>query len=412
MTAIRIPANLAAGRSPRPPLACAGITRIGGRDAATRRSPPRAGDPRGPERGPGGASRRPPPSASMARSAAASSAARSPRFQATRIPPGASSGKASSTSSASPATARAVTAGHRPRWRGVGGQRLGPDGGRLGASPGRRPPRSPCVEEAGLLADRLGQQDARRREARSPGAGPGSRRPTRRRRTGRSARSRSSGSGAQAVDDVSRAATAPGSRIAVRLIASCPGQQEAGVPVDRRARASVVRWTPEDVEATWRGRPRRPAADRESRRRASGAAYAVSPRHASSGSRAVQPRGAAPGVGIVSHHRRGLVFPGPFGSRSGLPEPLADRVTRASTPVRMPDGRRPPGVRQRGFPPTRPRPPELVDNRPAISSLVHRCGPAGRASAGRRRSPRRRTGPRCHARRRSGRSPRRDPRGR
>ena len=341
---------------------------------------------------------------------------RSPRFQATRQPPGASSGNASSTRSARPATARAVTAGQRPRWRGVG---------RPAPRPGPRRPRpyrsSPVAatatdRKAAFLAigssrsARLGRQDRGERQPRVAAARPEVE------RTASTPRSRRTRDGAQAVDDVGHVATAAGSRIAVRLIAARPGQQQPGVAVDggpggrrqgqsraspgRRSRAASYAGGRSGVSSTRVGSGSRsrsmtrllwfachPSARRRSRRR-----HRLAPQ-ARLRSSAVRPV-------------HGRVSPGP--SRTALPSRLPQcgcrtvevRAVRASTGLstkRCPETRlvdnpaREPPVRlgQRApCPADRPaeRPPDDVDD--LVDVLVRLALLGGRPDAAARRGPR------------------------
>ena len=116
--------------------------------------------------------------------------------------------------------------------------------------------------------------------------------------------------------------------MAVRLIAVVQASSSRAWPsIAARAAGEGAGEAP---PARRRGRRRRPAEGRECPRRASGAARAVGPGHASCGSRADPPRGATPGVAIVSHRRRGSVFPvrpvrgrvSPSPSRTALPSRL------------------------------------------------------------------------------------------
>ena len=231
-TAMRTRPNLAVHRSPRPSLARGRIARVRGRAASPRAVATTSRCPSSPGTATSRTSSVPPPSAASARSAAASSAPMSPRFQATRQPPGSSSGNASSTRSARDATARAVTAGQRPRWRRVGGEGLRPDRRGLdrvleagrGGHDGQEP---------GLLGDRLEEQRPRARQRR-------------RERDARVAAARpevdgpvgpafaEDSDGGQAVDDVTdrdRGGLADGGQVDRRG----PRQQQPGVTVDRGA---------------------------------------------------------------------------------------------------------------------------------------------------------------------------------
>ena len=239
----------------------------------------------------------PPPRAAIARCPAASSPASSPRFQATRIPPGASSGKASSTSSASEATARAVTAAQRPRWR---PSRARASARTAAASTVSASPMALAATDrkARLLGHRLEEQRSRRgqrdreRDPRVAAAGPEVDEPV-------DAPVAEDAHRAEAVDDV-RERHRPWLADRGQVDGRGPGQQQAGVAVDRGARRRVERQS-ECRGARLRARRRTPVGAVGCPRRASGAAHAVGPRHASCGSRAIPPRGAAPGVGIVSH---------------------------------------------------------------------------------------------------------------
>ena len=136
---------------------------------------------------------------------------RSPRFQATRQPPGASSGKASSTSSASAATARAVTAGQRPRWR-RSAARASARTAAASTVPARAPvaPRPRSTGSAAFLAigstssARRGGQRGGERDARVAAA-----RPEVEERVDAAVRAGSATRG-QAVDDVARRRPRPG----------------------------------------------------------------------------------------------------------------------------------------------------------------------------------------------------------
>ena len=161
---------------------------------------------------------------------------RSPRFQATSAPPGASSGKASSTRSAVDATARAVTAGHvRP----ASGRRPGP---RLARSDrhavGQAGRLDHGAQEPRLLADRLGERDRRAGEGRGEGqarvaaAGAEVEDPVR-------GPLPQPGEGRQAVEDVRRRDRG---RVADRgeVDVARPGQQQPDVPIDRRPGRGVA----------------------------------------------------------------------------------------------------------------------------------------------------------------------------
>ena len=310
----------------------------------------------------------------------------SPRFHATRQPPGSSSGNASSTRSARDATARAVTAGQRPRWRESAARASARTGAASTVS--SRPVAAATTDRnRGLLGDRLeeqrprGRQRRRERDARVAAARPEVDGPV----GPAFAKDSDRGQAVHDVTDRDRGRLADGRQVDRRR--STP----AAAGRDRRSR---------------RGPPGSAPAPGRTGRASRASAYAagrvgVSRTRVGSGSRgrsttrllclrAIRPRGAAPGVGIVSHHEPALrssaagpvlgrVSPGP--SRTALPLRPA--------PVRMPDGRGP------GHPAstelsTNPRARgAFVDNRGGCPGRVRRtgpsCGPAGRASGARRR---------------------------
>ena len=248
----------------------------------------------------------------------------SPRFQAIRRPPGASSGTASSTSSGSGATARAVTAGQCPRCR------------RSAASASARTAAAstvPCEagggddrrQEARLLGDGLEEQGTRgrigrgQRQARVAAARPEVDEPV----GAVLAQDREPG---QAVDDVrdgDRSRLADGRQVD----RGGPGEEQPGVTVDGGT-GRVGSGSARARQAPCRGRRRMRRGGPGCPERASGAARAVGPRHASSGSRAIRPRGATPGVGIGSH--RGL------GTRSSAVGPVHGRVSPGPSPSALP----------------------------------------------------------------------------
>ena len=176
-----------------------------------------------------------PPRASADRLPAAISAARSPRFQATSRPPSASTGRDSSTRSASRPTARAVTivpAGTRSGGpqrldpgRGDGDAILEPDG-----EPGH-------VEKRRLLRDGLHEDNVRCRKRGGQGEA---------REAAAAAEVQEGGvpSAAQQVDGREAVGDVE-SRDCVRLRdrgevdRRVPGEEEADVAVDRRARRGV-----------------------------------------------------------------------------------------------------------------------------------------------------------------------------
>ena len=121
-------------------------------------------------------STRPARSAASAGAAAASSASMGSRFQATRTPPGATSGRPTSTSSASEATARVDDRGPGLAVARVVRERLRAD--RLRRDPPRRG-RSPSMtvcRKPDLLGDRVDEQRAVRRAGPRRAACPGTRR--------------------------------------------------------------------------------------------------------------------------------------------------------------------------------------------------------------------------------------------
>ena len=327
MTAIRIDANLPARRSPGPAPARGRVARdsaAGTAPAAPSRRP--GSDDRGPAPRPGGPRAEPPPRAAMARSAAARlRRSMSPRFQATRTPPGARSGNASSTSSPSPPTARATTAGQRPRCRASAASASARTGA-ASTDPSRPVAATTAARNAAFLRDGSDQQRACGRERGGQRHARDSRRRTRCPGTGRRPRSRRTGIAVR-LSTTWASATAAGSRIAVRLIAVVQASSSRAWP-SMAVLAAGVEGQAERVEAGIEGVVIRGRERRESPRRASGAARAARPRHAFLMVR-------VPSIHARRSRRRhrfrttgaASVFPDPSGSRPGFPEPLADRVT-------------------------------------------------------------------------------------
>ena len=175
-------------------------------------------------------------------------------------------------------------------------------------------------------------------------------------------RSRSNGDRAEAVDDVGerdRGRIADGGQVDGRR----PAQQQTGVPVDGRPSAPAS-GSATGPPARRRARQRRRAGGVGCPRRASGAARAIGPRHASCGSRAIRRAAPLPTSRSSRTAGRASVFRGPSGSRPGFPEPLADHVTLASAPVRMPDGRGRGRPASTGFSTNVRGVRRIVDNRP------------------------------------------------
>ena len=214
----------------------------------------------------------------------------------------------------------------------VAGEGLGPDGGdgdRRGRRPvvvARRGDRGDRrLEEAGLLGDRIRRAAPAAPAARPPAAGRESRRPTRGRANASIPRERRTGTAVR-LSTTCATATSPGSRIAVRLIATVqasssrtwpsiavalPGGQDQAERLEPGAEGVVVRggewWETLDAR----------------RERLTRGLQGTPPVFTCRSSRA-----APLPASIVSHHERGPVFGRPSGSWPGLPEPLADRVTR------------------------------------------------------------------------------------
>ena len=281
-------------------------------------------------------------------------------FQAMRQPPGSRSGKASST--------RSGEWRHGPRGHGrpsaavaaVGGERLGADRGGLdrGREPGGR---GDGRQEARLLGDRFEEQrpggrvGSRERDARVAAARPevdpavGATLPE-------------DGQPGQAVHDVCErhgGRVADGGQVDRRR----PGQEQASVTVDggasrRRQRQGEVGQA--GVEGVVEGRREGWGVRKARRERLARSVHDTPPVVR------VPPVRAAPLPASASARTVSSisVFRGRFGSRPGLPVPLADRVTLASAPVRMPDGRGREGPASTGLSTNRPRVRGFVDNRP------------------------------------------------
>ena len=318
--------------------------------------------------------------------AAATSSTRSPRFQATRMPSGASNGKPSSTRSARLATARAVTAGQRPRWAGSAARvsaRVAATATRSASTDGV----DDRLEEAGLLADRLDEQGALGREGERRAGRPGYPPPEPRSSEPLDAALAQQRDRRQAVEDVG---TGDLGRVADagQVDRPGPGEQQPDVTVDGRARRrrqveAELREARIEGEAVL-GRKLGKAFDARRERLTRGVQGTPPDR-----SRAVSSRGATPGVGIVSHRGRedrssavrpvhGRVSPDP--SRTALPclPQCGCRTLRSAA--------RPASTRlSTNWPPG----PRFVDKLPrrtaAISPSGRRPGPAGRACAGRHR---------------------------
>ena len=335
-TAIRTGSNLAARR----------ITMAGARRAAGSRGYAAGTWPRAvatTRRWPGSAatgtartSSEPPPSASIARSGGGqlvAEVAALPGDQAGR--PARGAGRPSSTRSARPATARAVTAGHRPRWR----RSAASASARTGAAStvASRPAAATAADRKRAFLATGSSSSARAAGSATASGRPGIAAARPEVDEAVDAAVAQDGDRAEAVDDVGGRDRR---RVADRgqVDGGRPGQQQPGVAVDRLPGARRRR--------SGRGRPARPRARRrtpagaaECPRRASGAARAVGPRHASCGSRAIRRAAPLPASTSVRTAGAASVFRGPSGSWPGFPEPLANRVTLASAPVRMPDGK-------------------------------------------------------------------------
>ena len=317
--------NLAVRRSPRPSLARRRIARVRGRDAAASRGDRPARGRRARARRPRWTSSVPPPSAAIARSAAASSGAEVAALpgdeaaarceQRERELDEVGQGRDGAGGDGRPAPAMA----------GIGGEGLGPDRRGLDrVRPGRsrRPRRS---RNRGLLGDRLEEQRPRARQRR-------------RERDARVAAARpevdgpvdpalaEDADGGQAVDDV---ADRDRGRVADGRQVDRARSRPAAAGRGRRSR---------------RGPPGSAPAPRAASPASRASAYAAGRVGVSSDARrerltrsvqarllclrAIRPRGAAPGVGIVSHHGPAL--------RSSAARPVLGRVSPGPSRTALP----------------------------------------------------------------------------
>ena len=328
--------------------ASAGIARVGRRCRArwpcttTRPMPVEAG-----RRVTGSSSSVPPPSAATARSAAAQlvlEVAALPGDQEAARPEQ-REGQLDELGRGSPPRAPSPPASGR------GGARP-----RQGPRPGRRRPSTVSCEAGRRRPTVAGSapscRSARRAgpaspAGRRPAAAPGSRRRSPGPRTARSPRSRRSGSGGQAVDDVAagdRRRVADGGQVD-RLV---PGQQQPDVAVDRRARARG------------QGQARGPPGPRRGRRRRPAGRCGVSSTRVGSGSRGLSTarlHGRVPSVHAAPLPASARLAP-QARLRSSPVRPVRGRVSPCPSRTALPSGRpqcgcrtveRPDGPRQRGF---------------------------------------------------------------
>ena len=179
-------------------------------------------------------------------------------------------------------------------------------------------------------------------------------------------------------------ATAPGSRIAVRLMARGPGQQQAGVAVDRCARRRVERQPERGEPGVERGVVRRWEGGVSSTRVGSGSRGRSTTRllwfacHPAARRRSRRRHRVAPLAACRSspiHPVRGRVSPCP--SWTALPWRLPQCGCRTVEVAA--------GVRQQGFPRTLPAAVDSWITGGVLRPSDPLRGPAARASAGRHR---------------------------
>ena len=218
-----------------------------------------------------------------------------------------------------------MTVDQRPRWCGSAAS----VSARVAATATRGPSSGASTtarEERGLLADRFDEQRPGLRQGGCEGDARESPRRCPRSRN-RSCRGRGAAAAPSRLSTTWRTATATGSRIAVRLIAGVPGEEQTDVAVDRRA-GSPRRASDPRRRAPRRGRRRTPAGRGGEGSTRVGSGSRGRSRHPSCRSCLCGPSGLRSRRRRTSHRPRPSVFRGSSGSRPGFPVPLAGLVTQ------------------------------------------------------------------------------------